>query len=140
MANHAKFGSLNTADDAVVLSDAFRLDGNAPAQEITSYNAAVDGAIDRFGRKELGLGRLEAPFYLCRVVPGVFQMRGGLRIDTDAHVQRKGGGPVPNHFAGGGAAGAISGRAGALGNGLLTAIAQGRLAALAAARDIEAGS
>jgi fumarate reductase flavoprotein subunit len=47
---------------------------------------------------------------------------------------------VPNLFAGGGAAAGISGRSGALGyasgNGLLSAIALGRLAALAAAREL----
>lgn len=140
----AKYGGLKQADDPISLAAAFGLDGDALTQEIASYNAAVDGAIDRFGRKDFGLGRLEAPFYLCRVVPGLFHTQGGLRIDADARVQRKDGGPVPNLFAGGGAAAGISGRAGALGyasgNGLLTAIAQGRLAALAAARDIEAGS
>jgi fumarate reductase flavoprotein subunit len=140
----AKYGGLKKADDPADLAAAFGIDGEALAQEIADFNAAVAGGVDRLGRRDFGLGRLEAPFYLCRVVPGLFHTQGGLRIDSDARVQRKSGGAVPNLFAGGGAAAGISGRAGALGyasgNGLLTAIAQGRLAALAAAREIEAGS
>lgn len=141
----ANYGGFKKSDVPAELAAAFGLDGAALTGAIDTYNRAASGAgDDAFGRKDFGLGPLEAPFYICRVVPGLFHTQGGLRIDGDARVQKQGGGAVPNLFAGGGAAAGISGRSGALGyasgNGLLTAIAQGRLAALAAAREIGAGS
>jgi fumarate reductase flavoprotein subunit len=70
----------------------------------------------------------------------LFHTQGGLRIDRDGRVLRPDGRPIGNLFAGGGAAAGISGRSGALGyasgNGLLSAIGLGRLAGLAAAREI----
>jgi fumarate reductase flavoprotein subunit len=142
LANH---GGVKQADAPAALAAFFGLDGDALAQEIVAYNEAAAGAHpDRFGRADFGLGPLRPPFHICRVVPGLFHTQGGLRIDGDARVLRPDGRPVPNLFAGGGAAAGISGRAGALGyasgNGLLTAIALGRLAALAAAREIGAGA
>lgn len=76
------------------------------------------------------------------MVPALFHTQGGLHVDGDARVIRKDGAVVPGLYAGGGAAAGISGRSGALGyasgNGLLTAVALGRLAALAAAKDLPA--
>jgi fumarate reductase flavoprotein subunit len=142
LANH---GGVKQAGTPAALAAFFGLDADALAQEIAAYNEAAAGARpDRFGRTEFGLGPLRAPFHICRVVPGLFHTQGGLRIDGDARVLREDRRPVPNLFAGGGAAAGISGRAGALGyasgNGLLTAIALGRLAALAAAREIGGGA
>jgi fumarate reductase flavoprotein subunit len=55
-------------------------------------------------------------------------------------VLRTDGSVIPGLYAGGGAAAGVSGKSGALGyasgNGLLTATALGRLAALAAAKDL----
>jgi fumarate reductase flavoprotein subunit len=141
----AAHGGIKRADTPAGLAAAHGLDGEALAREIAAYNAAAEGAgSDRFGRTDFGLSALRAPFYICRVVPGLFHTQGGLRVDADARVLREDGRPVPNLFAGGGAAAGMSGRAGALGyasgNGLLTAIALGRLAALAAAREIGAAA
>lgn len=138
-----KHGGVKSADDPASLAAAFGLDGAVLTKEIAARNAAAEsGAADRFGRRDFGLGVMRPPFHMCRVVPGLFHTQGGLRIDGDARVLRADGRPVPNLFAGGGAAAGISGRAGARGyasgNGLLTAIALGRLAALAAAREIGA--
>lgn len=139
----AKHGGVRAAETPQALAALHGLDGAALTAEIAAFNTAAEGsAPDRFGRVDLGLAPLRPPFHICRVVPGLFHTQGGLRIDEDARVMRAAGGAVPNLFAGGGAAAGISGRAGALGyasgNGLLTAIAQGRLAALAAAREIVA--
>jgi len=116
------------------------VDPGAVAASVAAYNrAAARGGCDAHGRSDFGLAPLAAPFYSCRVVPGLFHTQGGLRVDGDARVLRPDGTPVPGLHAGGGAAAGISGRAGALGyasgNGLLTAVALGRLAALAVARD-----
>lgn len=133
-------GGLKTGGSAAEVARAQGLDGAAVQAEIDAYNAAARaGRPDAFGRTVFGLAPLEPPFHSCRVVPALFHTQGGLRVDADARVLRKDGTAVPGLHAGGGAAAGISGSAGALGyasgNGLLTAIALGRLAALAAARD-----
>ncbi|PSC05466.1 FAD-binding dehydrogenase [Alsobacter soli] len=138
----ANYGGVKKAESPEALAAFYGLDADALAAEIAAYNAAASGSgADAQGRKDFGLGPLQAPYFIARVVPGLFHTQGGLRVDGDAHVLRPDGGRVPNLFAGGGAAAGISGRAGALGyasgNGLLSAIALGRLAALAAAREIQ---
>ncbi len=136
----SRYGGIKPAASIGQAATANRLDPAALADELRLYNAAAAGAPDRFGRRDFGLAPLAPPFYACRVTPGLFHTQGGLRIDADARVLRTDGTPIPNLFAGGGAAAGISGRAGALGyasgNGLLTAIALGRLAALAAAQEL----
>jgi fumarate reductase flavoprotein subunit len=139
-----KYGGLKRGESPEEIARAFELDGAALSQEVEAYNRAASGGGDRFGRRDFGLGPLTGPFYICRVVPGLFHTQGGLRIDGDGRVLRPGGRPVLNLFAGGGAAAGISGRSGALGyasgNGLLSAIALGRLAALAASRELGHGA
>ena len=102
--------------------------------------AASGRAADAFGRKDFGLAPLTGKLYSCRVVPGLFHTQGGLKVGLNGEVLKPDGTPVPNLFAGGGAAAGISGRAGARGyasgNGLLTAIALGRLAGIEAARQV----
>lgn len=141
----AKYGAFREADDPRALAAAIGLDPEALEQEFARYNRVAGGeGSDPFGRSDFGLGPLRGRLYIGRVVPGLFHTQGGLRIDGDARVLRGSGEPVANLFAGGGAAAGISGRQGALGyasgSGLLTAIALGRLAALAAAREIGAPS
>ena len=69
----------------------------------------------------------------------LFHTQGGLEVDGDGRVLRRGGAPFPNLYAGGGAARGISG-AGAsgyiAGNGLLTATGLGKLAGRAAAQQV----
>jgi len=70
----------------------------------------------------------------------LFHTQGGLMVDVDGRVLRPNGKPIANLFAGGGAAAGLSGKTGAggyaSGNGLLSAVGLGRLAGLAAAREI----
>ena len=139
----SEYGAFKKADNPEELAAACGLDPDALRQQLERYNASAGGKEeDAFGRKEFGLAPLRAPFYACRVVPGMFHTQGGLRIDRQARVLRASGDPVPNLYAGGGAAAGISGRSGALGyasgNGLLTAVALGRVAALSAARALRA--
>lgn len=136
-----RYGGLKRAETPEQAAVGYALDPGALEAEVEAYNASAQGTHpDRFGRRDFGLAPLAAPFYVCRVVPGLFHTQGGLRVDGDARVLRPDGTPITNLFAGGGAAAGISGRQGALGyasgNGLLTAIALGRLGALAAAREL----
>lgn len=123
------------------IATAYGLEVSALADELASYNGAASGkSADRFGRKNFGIAPLAPPYFACRIVPGLFHTQGGLRVDKDGRVLRPDGTIIPNLFAGGGAAAGISGRSGALGyasgNGLLSAIGLGRLAGLAAAKEI----
>ena len=77
-----------------------------------------------------------APFRAVKVVGAIFHTQGGLQIDGTARVLREDGTPLPNLFAGGGAARSVSGPAhwGYLpAMGLATAVTFGRLAGLHAA-------
>ena len=138
------YGGVKKADDVKTLAGFFELDAHTLEKTLADYNKAAAAAQpDSFGRHVFGLAPLRAPYYICRVVPGLFHTQGGLKVDRDARVLNQQGTPIANLFAGGGAAAGISGRKGALGyasgNGLLTAIALGRLAGLAAARELNAG-
>jgi fumarate reductase flavoprotein subunit len=75
---------------------------------------------------------LQAPFHAVKVTGALFHTQGGLDIDAQARVLREDGTPLPNLLAAGGAARGVSGQAvwGYLsGNGLLSAIAGGHIAA-----------
>jgi fumarate reductase flavoprotein subunit len=76
--------------------------------------------------------RLEPPYHAVKVTGALFHTQGGLDIDAGCRVLRADGSPFPNLLAAGGAARGVSGNAvwGYLsGNGLLSAVAGGYLAA-----------
>jgi fumarate reductase flavoprotein subunit len=78
---------------------------------------------------------LQAPFYAVKVTGALFHTQGGLDIDAHCRVLREDGTPFPNLLAAGGAARGVSGNAvwGYLsGNGLLSAVAGGAIAAQSA--------
>ena len=84
---------------------------------------------------------LQAPFHAVKVTGALFHTQGGLDIDAQARVLRQDGTPLPNLLAAGGAARGVSGNAvwGYLsGNGLLSAIAGGHIAAHTAAECVQA--
>jgi fumarate reductase flavoprotein subunit len=72
------------------------------------------------------------PFFAVKVTGALFHTQGGLEIDACARVLDRAGNPLPNLYAAGGAARGLSGGHvwGYLsGNGLLSAVALGRIAA-----------
>ena len=84
--------------------------------------------------------RLAPPFYAVRVTGALFHTQGGLDIDADMRVLRESGLPFDNLLAAGGAARGVSGRGvdGYLsGNGLLSAVAGGAIAARTAVRSLK---
>jgi len=84
--------------------------------------------------------RLAAPYCAIRVTGALFHTQGGLNIDGRCRVRRADGAPLPNLLAAGGAARGVSGNdvAGYLsGNGLLSAVAGGHIAAHTAALLLE---
>lgn len=82
---------------------------------------------------------LVPPYRAVQVTGALFHTQGGLRVDPDARVLRPGRTPLPNLYAGGGAAVGLSGRgAGGYlsGNGLLSALGLGLLAGRHAAASL----
>jgi len=80
----------------------------------------------------LATTRLTPPYHAIRVTGALFHTQGGLDIDAQARVLRADGAPFPNLLAAGGAARGVSGDSvsGYLsGNGLLSAVAGGFIAA-----------
>ena len=80
---------------------------------------------------------LEPPYHAVKVTGALFHTQGGLDIDAQCRVLRQDGTPWPNLLAAGGAARGVSGNAvwGYLsGNGLLSAVAGGAIAARTAAQ------
>jgi fumarate reductase flavoprotein subunit len=136
------YGGIKKADTPAALAKLHGLDPAAVTSTIQHYNSAARGdAPDAFGRRDFALAPFDGALYVCRVVPGLFHTQGGLMVDCDGRVLRPNGESVANLFAGGGAAAGLSGRASAggyaSGNGLLSAIGLGRLAGLAAAKEIK---
>ncbi|MBK6007611.1 FAD-dependent oxidoreductase [Ramlibacter ginsenosidimutans] len=86
------------------------------------------------------LERFGPPFHAVRVTGALFHTQGGLAIDASCRVQRVDGSLFPNLLAAGGAARGVSGNAvwGYLsGNGLLSAVAGGWVAAHTAANQLQ---
>lgn len=96
------------------------------------------GEVGAFGRQ---LPReLQAPFFAVKVTGALFHTQGGLDVDASCRVLDGGGWPLANLWAAGGAARGVSGNhvSGYLsGNGLLSAVAGGYIAAHAMADQLE---
>jgi fumarate reductase flavoprotein subunit len=133
-------GAVHRANDVAALAAATRLPEAALADTLAEVACCQRGRMtDRFGRDFTSQPPLAAPYYASRVTGALFHTQGGLVVNERARVLRRDGSPFPNLFAGGGAACGVSGPEvwGYLsGNGLLTAMALGRLAGDGAARDL----
>ena len=119
-------GALRTADDVPALAALIGCDARALADTLRSV---ARGAPDVHGRRFTRA--LSAPYHAVKVTGALFHTQGGLDIDARCRVRRADGGLFPNLLAAGAARG-VSGNdvAGYLsGNGLLSAIAGGHIAA-----------
>lgn len=133
-------GALKRATDWADLERACRLPAGSLQREYADI-AGLDGTVDRFGRSFTGLEPLQPPYYAVRVTGALFHTQGGLRVDEQARVQRESGGPLPNLYAGGGAAQGLSGSdvTGYLpAMGLCMAITLGQVAGTSAGRAVGA--
>ena len=107
----------------------------ATMEEVARLAAGVGQ--DAFGRDFTKAPPLAPPYRTAKVTGALFHTQGGLAVDCGGRVLRLDGSPLPNLFAGGGAARGISGPGAGgylAGNGLTTATVLGRLAGLSAAR------
>jgi fumarate reductase flavoprotein subunit len=133
-------GAVVKAATIPALAAAAKLPADALGETIVAVAACTAGdAADPLGRDFTGKPVLAGPWFAAKVTGALFHTQGGLVVDGDARVLRTDGTPMPNLFAGGGAARGISG-AGAdgymAGNGLLTATTFGKLAGRAAAAQV----
>jgi fumarate reductase flavoprotein subunit len=98
----------------------------------TAALAALIGCSEATLAATLDGARLQPPCCAIKVTGALFHTQGGLDIDAQCRVRRDDGRPLPNLLAAGGAARGVSGNAvwGYLsGNGLLSAVAGGFIAA-----------
>jgi fumarate reductase flavoprotein subunit len=120
-------GALRSVVDVVELASVIGCD---PAVLRATLQSITPGAVDAFGRRfARALGR---PLHAVKVTGALFHTQGGLDIDAHGRVLREDGSALPNLLAAGGAARGVSGNAawGYLsGNGLLSAVAGGFIAA-----------
>ncbi|MCZ7659008.1 MAG: FAD-dependent oxidoreductase [Xanthobacteraceae bacterium] len=127
-------GAVLTAETPEALAALIRVPAAALAETFAEVARRV--APDRFGRDWSKAKPLAPPYHAVRVTGALFHTQGGLVVDDRARVVRTDGTALANLFAAGGAACGVSGpeASGYLsGNGLLTAVALGRLAGRAAA-------
>lgn len=128
-------GAVRTAADADALAAIIGCDAAPLAQTLACVQPgtiAADGR--RFARS------LVPPYHAIKVTGALFHTQGGLDIAADCRVLRADGTPWPNLLAAGGAARGVSGNAvwGYLsGNGLLSAVAGGAIAAATAAQFLQ---
>jgi fumarate reductase flavoprotein subunit len=130
-------GAIRSADTIQELARTCGLPADALAATIGEVERYVAGAArDPFGRDFTDKRALTPPYYAVKVTGALFHTQGGLVVDAHARVLDAEGAPLPNLFAGGGAACGVSGAHvwGYLsGNGLLAAVTLGRLAGTSAA-------
>lgn len=134
-------GAVVDAADLPELAAKTRLPRGQLAASIAEVEALTkSGAIDRFGRNFGEKPALCAPWHAAKVTGALFHTQGGLVVDRHARVLYPDGSPLPNLFAGGGAARGISGPGSdgyLAGNGLLTATTLGKLAGRSAALQVQ---
>lgn len=124
-----------TIDELAALTDVPDMALKHTMDEVKNYSAGDKS--DPLGRDFTKQPPLSAPYLAAKVNGALFHTQGGLVIDTETRVLKADGTPLPNLFAGGGAARGLSGPSSwgyMSGNGLLSATVLGRLAGLAAAR------
>jgi fumarate reductase flavoprotein subunit len=125
-------GALKTSADAAALAAVVGCDLDTLIATLASIDAGSVNADGRVFKRAL-----QAPYYAVKVTGALFHTQGGLAIEAQCRVLRDDGSPFPNLLAAGGAAGGVSGNAvwGYLsGNGLLSALAGGFIAAQTAER------
>jgi fumarate reductase flavoprotein subunit len=130
-------GAIRSAPDIAALAATCDLPGATLARTLADVAGYAAGtATDPLGRDFTTKPAPVAPYRAARVTGALFHTQGGLEVDAQARVLRRDGTPLPNLFAGGGAARGVSGAHvwGYLsGNGLLTAVTLGRAAGATAA-------
>ena len=131
-------GAIKRCDSIEAVARVVGCDPKALAQTFADVAAAQRGEKkDEFGRDFTRKPPLKPPYCVAKIAGALTHTQGGLEVNTQMRVLRKDGTPLPNLFAGGGAARGLSGPSdwGYLsGSGLMTATSMGRLAGISAAK------
>ena len=124
-------GAVWHADSVQALARGIACDPQVLERTLASVRPGLEPATGRQFKRAL-----QPPFHAVKVTGALFHTQGGLAVDARMRVLSAAGQPLPNLLAAGGAARGVSGTAvwGYLsGNGLLSAVAGGHLAAQTAA-------
>jgi len=128
-------GALRTADDVPALAALIGCDAATLQATLEEVQAGHTDAMGRtFSRA------LQAPYHAIKVTGALFHTQGGLEVNARCHVLKADGKPMPNLYAAGGAARGVSGRGAdgyLAGNGLLSAVGGGWLAAQDIAQQLQ---
>lgn len=125
-------GAIKTAASVDELAIINQLPQTALTETLQGIDQQPSDKADEFGRLFMAEKRLRAPYYSVKVNAAIFHTQGGLAVNTAAEVLNQHNLPIQGLYAAGGAAVGVSGSnvAGYLsGNGLLTAIGLGAIAA-----------
>ncbi|MDR1713151.1 MAG: flavocytochrome c [Coriobacteriales bacterium] len=134
-ANYDKQGLSVKADSLEELASKLKLDAAALSATVAAYNeVSLSGASDEFGRTQ-GLAALtSAPYYACKVAPGIHHCMGGIRINIDNQALDADGQPIAGLFAAGETTGGIHGANRLGGNAVCDIMVNGRQAGRSAAK------
>jgi fumarate reductase flavoprotein subunit len=131
----AEVGAVRSFDQVADLAAWIGCDPATLDQTLQGVRPGTDPKTGRVFKRAMS-----GPWHALRVTGALFHTQGGLSIDGRCRVLRVDGSPFPNLLAGGGAARGVSGDSvwGYLsGNGLLSAVASGRIMAQTAAELIQ---
>jgi fumarate reductase flavoprotein subunit len=133
-ANYEKLKLSTKANTLAELAQALGIDATALEAAVSSYNkVTLEGATDEFGRTQ-GLAALDkAPYYACKVAPGIHHCMGGIKIDVLNQVLDAGGKAIAGLFAAGETTGGIHGANRLGGNAVCDIMVNGRQAGVSAA-------
>ncbi len=143
-----KAGAIKTASTVEELATINELPEAALVKTLKAIDKIAEGnkdpqPLDEFGRYFSVEKRLKPPYYSVKVSAAVFHTQGGLKINTAAEVLNKKNQRIEGLYAAGGAAVGVSGSsvAGYLsGNGLLTAVGLGAIAADSVVARVKGGN
>jgi fumarate reductase flavoprotein subunit len=138
-ANYEKLQLSIKANTLADLAATLKIDAAALEETVEIYNGlAAEGAVDEFGRTQ-GIATLDhAPYYACKVAPGIHHCMGGIRINTENQVLDAQGKPIAGLFAAGETTGGIHGANRLGGNAVCDIMVNGRQAGRSAAAYVTA--
>ncbi|MDR2106839.1 MAG: flavocytochrome c [Coriobacteriales bacterium] len=128
-ANYEKLELSVKADTLEALAKKLKIDAAALQATVAAYNACTtEGKPDAFERKQGMIALEKAPFYACKVSPGIHHCMGGIRINTRNQALKADGTPLPALFAAGETTGGIHGANRLGGNAVCDIMVNGRQA------------
>jgi fumarate reductase flavoprotein subunit len=128
-------GALRKAADVNELASLIGCDVATLTHTLDSVDPTAQDPLGRRFKR-----RLQAPYYAVKVTGALFHTQGGLDVDAHNRVRRADGSTLPNLLAAGGAARGVSGNDAwgyLAGNGLLSAVAGGWIAATTAIAQLQ---